>query len=87
MCHTYVGGPELLRVLENDAALTANVNSKAGISEMAILFRLLDAYQVTPYVSYDVVRLHGHVDRHAPISDLVRLVVSTRVGLLYRHHL
>ena len=62
MCHTYVGGPELLRILENDAALTADVNFEVGISEMAILFRLLDAYPVTLYVGHDAFRLHGHVD-------------------------
>ena len=46
------GGPELLRTLEGDAALTNNASAKEGISEMGILFRLLDVYRVTPYVSH-----------------------------------
>jgi histidyl-tRNA synthetase len=50
ICHPRAGGPELLRTLEADATLTSNPSAKQGISEMAILFRLLDAYQVSRYV-------------------------------------
>ena len=40
------GGVELLSTLEADAALTVNPSAKQGLSEMAILFRLLKAYNV-----------------------------------------
>ena len=44
------GGPELLATLEADSALTANKSAKAGISEMSILFGLLEAYGVVDKV-------------------------------------
>ncbi|PPQ83242.1 hypothetical protein CVT26_014765, partial [Gymnopilus dilepis] len=40
------GGPDLLAQLEADATLTANPSAKQGLSDMAILFRLLKAYKV-----------------------------------------
>lgn len=72
-CRTWAGGPDLLRVLEADAALTANASSKEGISEMAILFRLLDAYRVTQYVSCNLARLQNHVAESSLISCVADL--------------
>ena len=46
-----IGGVELLSRLEADAALTANPSAKQGLSEMAILFRLLNAYNVLDKVT------------------------------------
>ncbi|KAF8512857.1 histidine-tRNA ligase [Hysterangium stoloniferum] len=53
------GGVDLLRALEANDVLMGNANSKEGISEMGILFRLLDAYGVTKYISFDLSLARG----------------------------
>ncbi|KIJ54237.1 hypothetical protein M422DRAFT_58336 [Sphaerobolus stellatus SS14] len=53
------GGPELLETLQADATLMANANSKEGIAEMEILFRLLSAYDVTKCISFDLSLARG----------------------------
>lgn len=41
-----IGGEDLLETLQNDSELMANARAKEGISEMALLFKLLKAYKV-----------------------------------------
>ncbi|GJJ13182.1 hypothetical protein Clacol_007433 [Clathrus columnatus] len=53
------GGSELLQILRADSALMSNKSSKEGIADMDILFRLLDAYQVTKYISFDLSLARG----------------------------
>ncbi|KAF9483342.1 histidine-tRNA ligase [Pholiota conissans] len=55
----YKGGPELLAQLEVDATLTANKNAKQGLEEMKILFTLLQAYDITGRVSFDLSLARG----------------------------
>ncbi|TFL03302.1 hypothetical protein BDV98DRAFT_581307 [Pterulicium gracile] len=53
------GGLDLLEKLQNDATLMANASAKAGLGEMALLFRLLDAYNVTDKISFDMSLARG----------------------------
>ncbi|KAF5312806.1 hypothetical protein D9619_002354 [Psilocybe cf. subviscida] len=53
------GGPDLLAKLEADSTLTANKSAKAGISEMSILFGLLEAYGVVDKISFDLSLARG----------------------------
>ncbi|CAA7270276.1 unnamed protein product [Cyclocybe aegerita] len=53
------GGPELLSLLERDAALTANASAKQGLSDMRILFTLLKAYGVIERISFDMSLARG----------------------------
>ncbi|KAF8959408.1 hypothetical protein BDZ97DRAFT_1922934 [Flammula alnicola] len=53
------GGPELLMQLEADMTLTANKSAKQGISDMGILFTLLEAYNVIDKVGLSL-RLRSH---------------------------
>ncbi|KAF5312811.1 hypothetical protein D9619_002357 [Psilocybe cf. subviscida] len=55
----YKGGPDLLAKLEPDTALTGNKSAKAGISEMSILFGLLEAYGVVDKISFDLSLTRG----------------------------
>ncbi|KDR67989.1 hypothetical protein GALMADRAFT_257538 [Galerina marginata CBS 339.88] len=55
----YKGGPELLAQLEADATLTANKSAKQGLSDMAILFTLLKAYNVVDKISFDLSLARG----------------------------
>ena len=48
---TRSGGPELLSQLEADSTLTSNESAKQGLSDMAILFNLLKAYNALDKVS------------------------------------
>ncbi|KAF5332712.1 hypothetical protein D9611_005415 [Ephemerocybe angulata] len=41
----YIGGEDLIQTLVADATLMDNTRAKEGVSEMEILFRLLNAYQ------------------------------------------
>ncbi|KAJ3509278.1 hypothetical protein NLJ89_g5304 [Agrocybe chaxingu] len=53
------GGPELLSLLEGDAALTANPSAKQGLSDMRILFTLLKAYGIIERISFDMSLARG----------------------------
>jgi len=53
------GGPELLARLEADSTLTANKSAKQGLSDMAILFTLLKAYNVVDKISFDLSLARG----------------------------
>lgn len=48
--HCSLGGPELLDILRNDAALMANPSAKLGIEEMTNLFSYLEAYNIVDKV-------------------------------------
>lgn len=47
-----LGGPELLRTLEQDQPLQQNTRAKEGISEMTTLFELVAAYGIVGKVKY-----------------------------------
>ena len=51
LINTPLGGPELLSQLEADSTLTSNKSAKQGLSDMAILFSLLKAYNALDKVS------------------------------------
>ncbi|KAF8959412.1 hypothetical protein BDZ97DRAFT_1906199 [Flammula alnicola] len=53
------GGPELLAQLEADATLTANKSTKQGLSDMTILFTLLEAYTFIDKISFDLSLARG----------------------------
>ncbi|KAG6827474.1 hypothetical protein H0H92_011659 [Tricholoma furcatifolium] len=53
------GGQELLEKLKADATLTANVSASQGITEMGILFGLLEAYKVIDKFSFDLSLARG----------------------------
>ena len=75
----------MLDQLLADATLTTNAKAKQGLDEMGILFTFLDAYRITDKVgSFQDM---GTYRLNLVTTDLVRLVVSTRAGLLYRPHL
>ncbi|KAF8958318.1 histidyl-tRNA synthetase [Flammula alnicola] len=52
-------GPELLAQLEADTTLTANKSAKQGLSDMGILFTLLQAYNVADKISFDLSLARG----------------------------
>ncbi|KIP04936.1 hypothetical protein PHLGIDRAFT_31128 [Phlebiopsis gigantea 11061_1 CR5-6] len=53
------GGPPLLDLLQADAALMANPSAKAGIEEMGLLFKYLEAYSVVDKISFDMSLARG----------------------------
>ena len=53
------GALDLLEKLQNDVSLMANASAKKGLEEMALLFRLLDAYNVADKISFDMSLARG----------------------------
>ncbi|KAG2132923.1 uncharacterized protein EDB93DRAFT_1175419 [Suillus bovinus] len=53
------GGPSLLDLWKADATLMANPSAKQGISDMDILFTLLQAYKVLDKISFDMSLARG----------------------------
>ncbi|KAF8239039.1 histidyl-tRNA synthetase [Tricholoma matsutake] len=53
------GGPSLLDQLTADATFMANENAKQGVADMALLFKLLRAYNVLDRISFDLSLARG----------------------------
>ncbi|KAK2739428.1 Cytoplasmic and mitochondrial histidine tRNA synthetase [Myotisia sp. PD_48] len=53
------GGPEVLDILKADAQLVANEELKKGLDDMELLFKYLDAFEVTPKISFDLSLARG----------------------------
>jgi len=73
------GGAALLETLLADAGLTANKTAKAGLDEMAVLFRLLKAYQIADKISFDLSLARG-LDYYTGIIYEVVVAASAPPG-------
>ena len=75
------GGPELLELLQADAALMANASAKTGIEEMSTLFKYLEAYGIVNKVCMPFISLVLLFNENA---DFLRHVARSRNYRLLR---
>ena len=52
ICVRISGGEELVAKLQEDAVLSGNKSAKEGLADMALLFKYLNIFGVTPKVSH-----------------------------------